>query len=103
MRELVGRAAVRSAPAATRRAIRSIWPPASCLHKKPGDACRAGEPMLELRYNDESRLERGGARWRTQAVVIGDRRRRPTAPLVMGWVHDSGEQMFVADGSAGTE
>ena len=31
----------------------------------------------------------------TQAVVIGD---RPVAdaPIVMGWLHDSGEQMFVA-------
>jgi hypothetical protein len=30
----------------------------------------------------------------TQAVVIGDQA-QPEPPLVMGWVHDNGETMFV--------
>jgi len=31
----------------------------------------------------------------TQAAVIGEKP-PADAPLVMGWVHDSGEQLFVA-------
>jgi pyrimidine-nucleoside phosphorylase len=64
------------------------------IHKKPGDRVASGEPILELRYNDESRLA-GALALATQAAVIGD---RPVAeaPQMIGWVHDSGEQMFVA-------
>ena len=43
------------------------------LHKKPGERVSAGEPMLELRYNDESRLAPRCA-LATQATVIGDQR-----------------------------
>jgi pyrimidine-nucleoside phosphorylase len=63
------------------------------LHKKPGDAVTAGEPVMELRYNDESRLA-AAKQLAAQAVVIGETP-PAEAPLVMGWVHDSGEQMFV--------
>lgn len=64
------------------------------IHKKPGDAVAAGEPVLELRYNDEARLNTalGLAQ---QAIVIGDRAPAEAAQM-LGWVHDSGEQMFVA-------
>jgi hypothetical protein len=31
----------------------------------------------------------------TQAAVVGDRA-PAEAPLVMGWLHENGEQMFVA-------
>ena len=48
---------------------------------------------MELRYNDESRLSAAVA-LATQAVVIGDEP-PAEAPLVMGWVHETGEQMFV--------
>ena len=48
---------------------------------------------MELRYNDRIAVERALA-LATQAAVIGDQA-PPEAPLVMGWVHDSGEQMFV--------
>ena len=34
------------------------------LHKKPGDAVGAGEPIMELRYNDESRLKTARGVWR---------------------------------------
>lgn len=64
------------------------------VHKKPGDRVALGDPVLELRYNDESRLGSALA-LAGQATVIGDR--PPTdAPQMIGWVHESGEQMFVA-------
>lgn len=63
------------------------------LLKKPGEPVMAGEPVMELRYNDESRLAAAVA-LATQAMVVGDRAPED-APLVMGWVHDNGEQMFV--------
>ena len=64
------------------------------IHKKPGDAVASGDAILELRYNDEARLPTalGLAQ---QAVVIGDRAPVEAAQM-LGWVHDSGEQMFVA-------
>ena len=64
------------------------------LHKKPGEAVTAGEPILELRYNDPGRLH-AALQLASQSTVIGDKA-PPDAPLVIGWVHDSGEQMFVA-------
>jgi pyrimidine-nucleoside phosphorylase len=64
------------------------------IHKKPGDQLSAGEPILELHYNDASRLNAALA-LATQAVVIGERAPAEAAQMI-GWVHDSGEQMFVA-------
>ncbi|HYB93931.1 MAG TPA: thymidine phosphorylase [Vicinamibacterales bacterium] len=64
------------------------------LHKKPGEPVSTGEAVLELRYNDESRLN-AAVQLASQAVVIGDQA-PSAAPLLIGWVHDSGEQMFVA-------
>jgi pyrimidine-nucleoside phosphorylase len=63
------------------------------LLKKPGEAVAAGEPIMELRYNDEARLQTALG-LAAQAAVIGDIA-PPDAPLVIGWVHDNGEQMFV--------
>ena len=63
------------------------------LHKKPGDAVTANEPVMELRFNDASRLDAALA-LASQAVVIGDQA-QPQPPLVMGWVHEHGETMFV--------
>ncbi len=63
------------------------------LRKKPGEAVQAGEPVVELRYNDPARLEAAVALV-TQTIMIGD-----TAPtgqlLVLEWVHAGGETMFV--------
>jgi pyrimidine-nucleoside phosphorylase len=64
------------------------------IHKKPGDAVSTGETVLELRYNDASRLAAALA-LANQATVIGDRAPAEAAQMI-GWVHDSGEQMFVA-------
>ena len=72
------------------------------LHKKPGDAVKAGEPVMELRYNDESRLGAASELAR-QAAIVGNTP-PAAAPLVMGWVHDGGEQMFAAaDGADGSD
>ena len=49
---------------------------------------------MELRYNDGSRLDAAVALAK-QAAVIGDQA-APEPALVMGWVHDSGETMFIA-------
>jgi pyrimidine-nucleoside phosphorylase len=64
------------------------------LHKKPGDAVSVGEPIMELRYNDVSRLA-AALQLATEAIVVGARPAADAA-LVMGWVHDGGEQMFAA-------
>jgi pyrimidine-nucleoside phosphorylase len=64
------------------------------LHKKPGEAVSSGEPIMELRYNNVADLDIA-VELATYAAVIGDEA-PPEAPLVIGWVHDSGEQMFVA-------
>jgi pyrimidine-nucleoside phosphorylase len=63
------------------------------LRKKPGEAVAAGEPVMELHYNDAARLE-PAVHLASQAVVVGDQP-PPAAPLVMGWVHANGETMFV--------
>jgi pyrimidine-nucleoside phosphorylase len=63
------------------------------LHKKPGDQVASGEPVMELRYNDAARLD-AALHLAAQAIVIGDQA-PPPAPLVMGWVHEHGETMFV--------
>jgi len=90
---LVGRAAVALGAGRDKKSD-PVDPSAGfLLHKKPGEAVAAGEPVMELRYNDESRLSAAVALV-SNAVIIGD---KPPAesPLVMGWVHESGEQMFV--------
>jgi pyrimidine-nucleoside phosphorylase len=91
---LVGRAAVALGAGRDKKGDDVDLSAGILLHKKPGEPVASGEPILELRYNDETRLSAAMA-LATQAVVIGD---RPVAdpPIVMGWLHDSGEQMFVA-------
>lgn len=92
---LVGRAAVALGAGRDKKddqvdSTAGIW-----LLKKPLDSVTAGEPVMELRYNEVSRLPAALALVR-QALVIGD---QPPAvpPLVLGWVHDRGETMFVAN------
>jgi pyrimidine-nucleoside phosphorylase len=63
------------------------------LHRKPGEAVAADDPVMELRFNDASRLENALA-LASQAIVIGDHQ-QSQPPLVMGWVHGNGETMFV--------
>ena len=63
------------------------------LHKKPGERVAAGESVMELRYNDPARLE-AALHLASQAVVVGEQE-PAAAPLVMGWVHENGETMFV--------
>jgi pyrimidine-nucleoside phosphorylase len=91
---LVGRAAVALGAGRDRKSDPVDLSAGILLHKKPGETVFAGEPVMELRYNDESRLSAAVALV-SQAVVIGDKP-PAEAPLVMGWVHETGEQMFVA-------
>ncbi len=91
---LIGRAAVALGAGRDKKSDTVDLSAGILLHKKPGDTVTAGEPVVELRYNDPARVE-GAVALATQAVVIGDL--APAAqPLVLGWVHDSGETMFVA-------
>ena len=91
---LVGRAAVALGAGRDKKGDQVDLSAGIILLKKPLDAVSAGEPVMELRYNEASRLA-AALPLVTQALVIGD---QPSAehPLVLGWVHDSGETMFVA-------
>lgn len=53
--------------------------------KKPGEAVAAGEPVLELHYDDPSRLAAAHA-LAADAIVIGDGA-APEPPLIIDWVH----------------
>ena len=90
---LVGRAAVALGAGRDKKGDKVDPSAGLLLHKKPGEAVSASEPIIELRYNDASRLD-AAMHLVTQAVVIGDQP-PPAAPLVMGWVHENGETMFV--------
>jgi len=50
--------------------------------------------VMDLRYNDGSRLDAAVALAR-QAAVIEDKA-VPEPVLILGWVHENGETMFVA-------
>jgi len=91
---LVGRAAVALGAGRDKKDDQVDLSAGVLLLKKPPEAVAAGEPVMELRYNEASRLA-GALPLVTQALVIGD---QPPAdqPLVLGWVHDRGETMFVA-------
>ena len=91
---LVGRAAVALGAGRDKKGDAVDLAAGIMLLKKPGEAVSAGDTLMALRYNDGSRLNAAIA-LAAQATVIGDQ-----APLeqglVMGWVHDSGETLFVA-------
>ena len=82
--ELVGRASV--ALGAGRDRVDDPVDPAVGIMvvAKPGDAVRAGAPVLELHYRDRARLE-AARRLTAQAITIGD---EPPAPrrLIVGEV-----------------
>jgi pyrimidine-nucleoside phosphorylase len=90
---LVGRAAVALGAGRDKKGDKVDLSAGILLHKKPGEQVRAGEPVIELRYNDAARLD-AALHLLAQAVVTGDQP-PPQAPLVMGWVHEHGETMFV--------
>jgi pyrimidine-nucleoside phosphorylase len=71
--ELVGRASV--ALGAGRDRVEDPVDPAVgiMVAAKPGDAVRAGDPVLELHYRDRGRLETA-IRLTSQAITIGDER-----------------------------
>ncbi|MDO8680925.1 MAG: thymidine phosphorylase [Acidobacteriota bacterium] len=91
---LVGRAAVALGAGRDKKGDAVDLAAGIMLLKKPGEAVSAGDTLMELRYNDGSRLNAAIA-LAAQAAVIGDKA-PPEQGLVMGWVHDSGETLFVA-------
>ena len=82
--ELVGRASV--ALGAGRDRVEDPVDPAVGIMvvAKPGDAVRAGAPVLELHYRDRARLD-AAMRLTSQAITIGDERPAPR-PLIVGEV-----------------
>jgi pyrimidine-nucleoside phosphorylase len=82
--ELVGRASV--ALGAGRDRVEDPVDPAVgiLIAAKPGDAVRAGDPLLELHYRDRARLEAAAALVRA-AVAIGDEP-PPTRRLIVAEV-----------------
>jgi len=91
---LVGRAAVALGAGRDKKNDAVDLSAGLLLHKKPGDLVAVGDALMELRYNDESRLS-AALTLANQAAVIGEK--APSdAPLLIGWLHDRGEQMFVA-------
>jgi pyrimidine-nucleoside phosphorylase len=82
--ELIGRASV--ALGAGRDRVEDPVDPAVGIMvlAKPGDAVRAGDPILELHYRDHRRLETA-TRLTAKAIAIGDRR-PPPSPLIVGEV-----------------
>jgi len=90
---LIGRAAVALGAGRDKKGDDVDLSAGLLLRKKPGEVVTAGEPVMALHYNDPARLA-AALPLVTQAMVIGD---QPPAdePLVLGWVHDRGETMFV--------
>jgi thymidine phosphorylase len=64
------------------------------LHRKPGESVAPGDPVMELRYNDEARL--ANALSLAQQAFVIDARPPVEEAQMIGWVHDGGEQMFAA-------
>ncbi|MCA1583333.1 MAG: thymidine phosphorylase [Acidobacteria bacterium] len=54
------------------------------LHRKPGEPVRAGDPLMDLHFNDDQRLDEARL-LAGKAVTIG-RAAVETPPLVLGWV-----------------
>jgi pyrimidine-nucleoside phosphorylase len=90
---LVGRTAVALGAGRDKKGDKVDLAAGILLHRKPGEAVSANDPVMELRFNDSSRLD-GALALASQAVVVGDQP-QPQPPLVMGWVHENGETMFV--------
>jgi pyrimidine-nucleoside phosphorylase len=79
--ELIGRASV--ALGAGRDRVEDPVDPAVGIMvlAKPGDAVRAGDPLLELHYRDRGRLE-AATRLTSRAIAIGDQRPAATRLIV---------------------
>jgi pyrimidine-nucleoside phosphorylase len=60
--------------------------------RKPGEPVSAGDPVLELHYNDPAKLP-GAVALAAQAIAIGDRAPADES-LVIGWVYDGGDSSF---------
>ncbi|OFW40571.1 MAG: thymidine phosphorylase [Acidobacteria bacterium RIFCSPLOWO2_12_FULL_67_14b] len=91
---LIGRAAVALGAGRDKKGDAVDLSAGILLRKKPGEPVTAGDTLMELRYNDPSRLDAAVALAK-QAAVIEDQA-VPEPALILGWVHENGETMFVA-------
>jgi pyrimidine-nucleoside phosphorylase len=82
--ELVGRASMALGAGRERVDDRIDHGAGVWISRRPGEAVRAGEPVLELLYNDDRRLDEAMALAR-RAITITDAP-PPAAPLVLGVV-----------------
>jgi pyrimidine-nucleoside phosphorylase len=89
---LVGRASVALGAGRDKKGDPVDYDAGLRLRKKPGERVAAGEPVLDLLYNDPARLP-GAVALATKAIEIGDEA-PPDEPLVIGWVYDGGETTF---------
>jgi pyrimidine-nucleoside phosphorylase len=62
------------------------------LHRKPGDEVAAGDPILELHFNDDRRLPDARA-LAIAAIELGSAAPSPV-PSVLAWVHATGETSY---------
>jgi pyrimidine-nucleoside phosphorylase len=63
------------------------------IHRKPGETVNAGDPILELHFNDEERLD-AAMHLAAEAIGIGSAPPAPRA-MVRAWVHSAGETSYV--------
>lgn len=91
--ESIGRASMLLG--AGRERVESTIDPAAgiVLHRKPGDRVSAGDPVMELQYNQERRLADAEPLARA-AIQLGPVMPAPSA-LVRAWVHAEGETSYV--------
>jgi pyrimidine-nucleoside phosphorylase len=82
---LVGRASVALGAGRDKKGDPVDYAAGLRILKRPGETVAAGEPVLELHYNDASRLAAAEA-LATEAIVIGDDA-SPEPPHIIEWVH----------------
>jgi pyrimidine-nucleoside phosphorylase len=91
--EAVGRAAMLLGAGRARADMRIDLAAGVTLLKKPGDAVKSGDHVLELHYNDDAALAEAVDVARAALAISTEP--VPPAPLVMAWVHAEGESSYV--------
>jgi pyrimidine-nucleoside phosphorylase len=91
--EMVGRTAVLLG-AGRERTDDGVDPAAGvCLLRRPGDIVLSGDGLLELHYSDPTRLDDAAVIAAASLTIVDDP--CETTPLILGWVHATGETRFV--------
>jgi pyrimidine-nucleoside phosphorylase len=91
--ELVGRASVMLGAGRDRLDAPIDLAAGILVKRKPGDRVKAGDPVLELHYNDEQRVD--GAVPLAESAIDISPAAPPALPLVLAWVHAEGETSYV--------